>query len=499
MDYSYNGERFLDVLYTQLYKSEEVEHTKESKDTKEESIKRYMDRLEYIHSKANTQNKKDLIKKLYFDKYVIKKENLPLYMYDTNKEGIIESQKKSLSTWIDYLTDENAVYPMWAKYWVFQQMLKMGTYDEVNGKYTKRTKNTVNPFIEVNPEVIAKCIGNLTALLGNEKLSSQQIRKLVSNISFEKMYIEYQKNIKEQYKSNEGIWIKYNQDSKEDAKKLALSLEGHNTGWCTASESTAIAQLCGLNGYGGGDFYVYYTKDEEGNYKIPRIAIRLNGHTNIGEIRGIEEHQNLEEEMIPILESKLNEMKFLSKEDVNKYIKKIDNLKELESIRYKTINNIKLTSNEIYTLYTNNFGFGFESSPLQEKIMKRRSIKDDFNSLEDKKLKIQFLIKLNKELRTNMVIEEFVSNREIILEAVKINGMLIQYATNELKDDKEIVLIAVKNDGAALHYVSENMKNDEEVVFEAINNFPIAICKIGEKLKNNKKFILKLIRYGFRI
>ena len=143
MDYSYNGERFLDVLYTQLYKSEEVEHTKESKDTKEESIKRYMDRLEYIHSKANTQNKKDLIKKLYFDKYVIKKENLPFYIDDTNKEGIIESQKKSLSTWIDYLTDKNAIYPMWAKYWVFQQMLKMGTYDEVNGKYTKRTKNTV--------------------------------------------------------------------------------------------------------------------------------------------------------------------------------------------------------------------------------------------------------------------------------------------------------------------------------------------------------------------
>ena len=40
-----NGEKFLDVLYKDLFKSEEVLHTKDKKDTKEESIKRYMDRL----------------------------------------------------------------------------------------------------------------------------------------------------------------------------------------------------------------------------------------------------------------------------------------------------------------------------------------------------------------------------------------------------------------------------------------------------------------------
>ena len=46
MGYIYNGEKFLDILYSQLYKSEEVQHTKEKNDNKEESIKRYMDRLE---------------------------------------------------------------------------------------------------------------------------------------------------------------------------------------------------------------------------------------------------------------------------------------------------------------------------------------------------------------------------------------------------------------------------------------------------------------------
>ena len=259
-------------------------------------------------------------------------------------------------------------------------MLKMGTYDEISSKYTKRTKNTMKPFIEANPEIIAKCIGNLTALLGNEKLSTQQIRKLVSNISFEKMYIEYQKNRKEQHKSNEGIWIKYNQGSTKDAKRLAASLEDKNTGWCTADEFTAIEQLCGGSGYRGGDFYVYYTKDEEGNYKIPRIAIRMENNS-IGEIRGIAEHQNLEEEMIPILESKLKEMSFLEKSDIDENIEKINKLKYLVTIKDKTLNNIPLTHQEVTDLYFGKYGFGWGQDPLVVKIIQKRNFIEDYNTL----------------------------------------------------------------------------------------------------------------------
>ena len=47
----------------------------------------------------------------------------------------------------------------------------------------------------------------------------------------------------------------------------------------------AINQVCGGGNYSGGDFYVYYTKEDD-KYTMPRIAIRMNGKTNIGEIRG---------------------------------------------------------------------------------------------------------------------------------------------------------------------------------------------------------------------
>ena len=545
----YNGERFLDILYQGLYKSEEVLHTKEKNDTKEESIKKYMDRLEYIHNKANTESKKDLVKSLYFKKYVIKEENLPLYMDENIKNNIIEKQKKSLATWIDYLTDENAKYPMWAKYWVFHQVLRMGTYDEINNKYIKRTKNTINSFIEASPEVIAKCIGSLTTLFGNEKLSTQQIRKIVSGISFEKMYIEYQNNKKDQYKTNEGIWVKYSEGSEKDAIKLSASLEGKNTGWCTADESTAIDQLCGRARYQGGDFYVYYTKDEAGNYKIPRIAIRLDGHRNIAEIRGVEEHQNLEEEMIPILETKLKEMIFLNKEDVEKNIEIINKLRHLVSIKEKTKNNVPLKEIEVIDLYLNNYGFGWQQDPLVDKIKKKRNFVDDYKVLSDPSLKVLFLYKnifcstfntnnisnfieddlvlmklfelapsfskfifncATNELKNNRTLlkwfvqrdghllkifdKKFQSDKVLVLEAVKNSGSALEFASNELKNDKEIVLTAVKNKGTALEFASEELKDDEEIVLIALKPIGCSLKFASKNLQNNKRIVLEAIK-----
>ena len=191
-----NGELFLDILYQDLYKKL-ADSYKQKGITKEESIKRYLNSIEEMHRKAtdSKHNKIEFIKKLYYDKYIIKKENLS-YLNDEEKEEKIAAQKKSLLKWIDYLTDDNTKYPMWAKYWIFREMLKMGTYDEISGKYTRRTKETYNPFVEVNPEIIAKCIGNIIDLLGSEKQNRQQIRKKIGGVSFERMYIEYEKNIK---------------------------------------------------------------------------------------------------------------------------------------------------------------------------------------------------------------------------------------------------------------------------------------------------------------
>ena len=492
----YNGERFLDILFKDLYKSEEVLHTKEKGDTKEVSIARYLERLERVHRRVNSRNKKDILKQLYYDRYVIKIENLPYHLSERDKDLIIESQKKSLSIWIDYLTDEHTSYPMWARYWVFQQMLKMGTYDEIKGKYTKRDKTTTNPFVEVNPEIIAICIGNVMRLLGDKKLPVPEIRKIASNVSFEKMYIEYHQSKKTLHKSFEGQWVKYDQGDRDAATRLSESLRGYHTDWCTADESWAIRQVCGhySDAPQGGDFYVYYTLDENGEAKIPRIAIRLIGHDRIGEIRGIEDHQNLEEEMIPVLEKKLKEMSFLSHKDVLNNLKIIDGLKYLVSIRKKTTQHIQLTPDEIYDLYTKKFGFGWEQDPLVGKMLKIRDNCADYQFIKERELPDRKNFVLTNENYFISIGKKFLDDLDVVLELVPEKIEVLKLVTDDVLSDKEKVLQIVLKNGLAIQYISPDMEGYSSIAMAAVTKNGEAIKYIDWKTDNYYQLCLAAVK-----
>jgi hypothetical protein len=56
-----------------------------------------------------------------------------------------------------------------------------------------------------------------------------------------------------------------------------------------------------------------------------------------------------------------------------------------------------------------------------------------------------------------------INDREIILKAIKQNGIALKFATEELKNDREIVLEAVKNFGWSLEFASESLRNDPEI------------------------------------
>ena len=165
----------------------------------------------------------------------------------------------------------------------------------------------------------------------------------------------------------EGIWIKYDMGS--DYISLWESLQGKNKGWCTAGKETAKTQLA------GGDFYVYYTKDENGEYKNPRIAIRMNGENEIGEIRGTSKNQNLEPNMEPILNKKLEEFP-----DKDKYKKKVHDMKRLTLIEEKQKNNQELTLDDLKFLYEVDSrieGFGYQKDPRIKEIISKRDKRKD--------------------------------------------------------------------------------------------------------------------------
>ena len=288
-------------------------------------------------------------------------------------------------------------------------------------------------------------------------------------------------------KEFDGRWVKYNYGNKEDAKILAKSLDGYDTKWCTASEGWAIDQLCGGRGYSGGDFYIYYTKDENSEYKIPRIAISINGHTRIVEIRGIEKGQNLEKNLIDILELKLKEMTFLNQNDVKKNLMIIDDLRELMLINKKTQSKVSLTSEEIMNLYTKKYGFGLEQDELVKEIMKRRNPIEDYRSIKNLGIdeKIKLIIIITMLLEENSIWPDlnnitFIDEEEVAKEAVRQYISVLKYVNPEIKCYKEIAMRAVCIDGLALQYVSPKVENYKELAQEAVCQCSYALKYVND-------------------
>ncbi|MBI2473494.1 hypothetical protein HYV70_03010 [Candidatus Uhrbacteria bacterium] len=138
-------------------------------------------------------------------------------------------------------------------------------------------------------------------------------------------------------KKTKGTWIKYDQDS--DHRNLVHSLEGHHTDWCTAKEGTARMHLK------RGDFYVFYSEDEEGKARIPRVAIRMQ-EDELKEVRGVGSQQNLDPFIIETVEEKLK-----SFSDGTYYEKKFKGVKGLRTIDEKIECGEKLNKEDLIFLY----------------------------------------------------------------------------------------------------------------------------------------------------
>ena len=391
---NYQGEKFLDKVYKDLHLSEIVMHTANKSDDKYQKIEKYMQRLEDVTKRASERDRISLIKMYYYKKYVIKEQNVPesyfksqekialdrgyghvKYDEETKKqeiEHIINEQKASLDMWLDYLFSKDTdMYPTWFKYYVFQGMLKLGYFDKEKNSYTKRTESTVKPFIELNREALSLIYSELKKVLDKESIDDEKLNALINNGSFSKLYsyaILKLDSVKDDgFKSDDGIWKKYNQGSNPEI--LFNDINGKGTGWCTAGGiETARAHI------NGGDFHVYYTKDREGNYTKPRIAIRMEDD-QIAEIRGISKDQNIEANMEKVVDKKLEEFP-----DRDKYKKKVKDMEMLTYIYTKHQNKGELTKVDLRFLYEIDHkitGFGYGRDPRIEELLYGRNVRKD--------------------------------------------------------------------------------------------------------------------------
>lgn len=295
-----------------------------------------------------------------------------------NAEAIITDQRSSLDNWVDYLASSDARYPMWLKYWTLRNVVTLAKYDKENKLFPKRSEGTTNPFPELNREALAYVLDVIEKKRTQKKIDLPNLDRnertafdaLLQTESFPKLYAWAIEKVTpatiEQLTITEGKWVKYKQNA--DHMPLVTSLQGHGTGWCTAGESTAQTQLR------GGDFYVYYSADQQKKSTIPRVAIRMEGNS-IAEVRGVAAEQNLDPYIGGVVQKKLDEFP-----DGKVYEKKVSDMKMLTTIEQRTKNRDALTREDLVFLYEINGtieGFGYQRDPRIEELRKTRNPQKD--------------------------------------------------------------------------------------------------------------------------
>jgi hypothetical protein len=294
-------------------------------------------------------------------------------------EAVQADQRAGLSKWVEYLGGEDGGYPDWFKHYTWTSVVKLGGYDKDKAEFLKRSQGTTAPYPELNREALAYVYDVLNkSRVHGERVDGgrygAELQTLLKGGNFGKLYahaiLAVTPDSLELRQDTRGSWTKFNQtDDPRTARRLSGSLQGHGTGWCTAGESTAHTQLR------GGDFYVYYTRDEDGKDSVPRIAIRMQ-QGEVAEVRGVNAHQELEPMMADITAEKLQDLP-----GGEAYIRKAQDMKHLTAIEKALTANpaAALSESDIRFLYELDHaieGFGYEDDPRVAEIRALRGERD---------------------------------------------------------------------------------------------------------------------------
>lgn len=363
-----------------------------------ERIETYMNRLENIFLNPDDRKRErnlEMFRDKIYDALIIKRENFPESYFELQKriarergqtveeipenvreqmmEVAIEDQKASLDAWMEYLTEEDVAYPTWFKFYVWNQVIKLSQFDKELGKFKTRTESTVARYPDIHRGALAQILDVYQKVKeDNKNLKEPEIREMFSK-KFPALYAELiSKSLATKIENREeirGQWIKYSKGSNREAEKLFLSMQGKGTGWCVEGKTTAHSYI------EQGDFCVYYTNDVESNPTQPRLAIQMTGN-NIGQIRGILPHQEVEPVMQEVLDEKLKE--FGAEADA--YRKKSGDMRILTILEKKHENNEPFTKDDLVFLYEINAlieGFGYEKDPRIEELRQGRNKDED--------------------------------------------------------------------------------------------------------------------------
>ena len=86
---------------------------------------------------------------------------------------------------------------------------------------------------------------------------------------------------------------------------------------------------------------------------------------------------------------------------------------------------------------------------------------------------------------------------KLLVKQVKNIGFAYKYLSQDLKNDKEIALLAVESRGFALGDMPKHLRNDDDVVKVAINKFPPSYIFASMRLRKNRQYLELAIKTDF--
>ena len=90
--------------------------------------------------------------------------------------------------------------------------------------------------------------------------------------------------------------------------------------------------------------------------------------------------------------------------------------------------------------------------------------------------------------------EDLRDDRKVVLAAVMQNGLALTHAHDTFLKDREVVLAAVMQNGLALEHVHSTFRKDREVVLAAVIQNSLAIKFASPKLQNDIEVIARAFR-----
>ena len=285
-------------------------------------------------------------------------------------EDLIEKQRKSITSWANYLGDKDCPYPTWFKVYAFDGISKMSnTLDLDDTEYNRRDRTTALSFPKLNAEILAKVYRQINDFYGVSKENwlsknsdDEKLISLVKSANFPKLYAKELVETKVIFKTPErtedvhGDWFEYKLG---DEEKIADLAEG--THWCVVDPNVAHNYLV----YGKYGHSISTGADEESSSKAKFIIFRLedpnspgvyasNGSASVrldpdgkvAEISGLKDGQAVEDSLVPIVREKA-----LSLPGGEKFLQKFEDKQTLIKLDHKLQNGEDLTKEELSFLY----------------------------------------------------------------------------------------------------------------------------------------------------